>query len=224
MGTDIHVNMEIRVDGKWENVFKDAKHFDVLNRVFLNIGRNYDLFAMLADVRNGVGFAGITTGSGFEPIFEPRGLPDDWDRPSDDCWLGDHSHTWFTLEELLEYRTRVVQTKTSIHSGVVSASEYKDFKDKGAPQSWCGDISGNAIKHVTNEQMEEMIANREDTKNHYTRIRWETPYWEEAPDFWGKYNTDNGRWDDWDCFIRKMKHFSWTFGNDGVRLVVGFDS
>lgn len=39
--------------------------------------RNYDVFAILASVRNGVGFAGVITGSGFNPIDNPRGLPDD---------------------------------------------------------------------------------------------------------------------------------------------------
>jgi hypothetical protein len=39
--------------------------------------RNYDLFAMLAGVRNGRGFAGIKTGDGFIPISEPRGWPAD---------------------------------------------------------------------------------------------------------------------------------------------------
>lgn len=39
--------------------------------------RNYDVFAILANVRNGTGFAGIKTSSGFDPIDTPRGLPDD---------------------------------------------------------------------------------------------------------------------------------------------------
>jgi hypothetical protein len=37
--------------------------------------RNYEAFAILADVRNGKGFAGVDTGDGFEPIAQPRGLP-----------------------------------------------------------------------------------------------------------------------------------------------------
>jgi len=39
--------------------------------------RNYNVFGVLADVRNGRGFAGTVTGTGFVPIAEPRGLPSD---------------------------------------------------------------------------------------------------------------------------------------------------
>lgn len=39
--------------------------------------RNYDVFAMLANVRNGYGFAGTLTGSGFKPLSDARGLPAD---------------------------------------------------------------------------------------------------------------------------------------------------
>jgi hypothetical protein len=39
--------------------------------------RNYDVFAILANVRNGRGFAGVVTGGGFNPIAMPRGLPPD---------------------------------------------------------------------------------------------------------------------------------------------------
>ena len=39
--------------------------------------RNYDLFAMLANLRNGVGFAGRRRGEVLDPIDEPRGIPED---------------------------------------------------------------------------------------------------------------------------------------------------
>jgi hypothetical protein len=42
-----------------------------------DLGRNYNLFSILADVRNGVGFAGCKAGEGFEPISMPRGFPVD---------------------------------------------------------------------------------------------------------------------------------------------------
>jgi hypothetical protein len=43
---------------------------------FLN-GRGYDVFAILGNVRNGTGFAGVKTSSGFVPISDGRGIPDD---------------------------------------------------------------------------------------------------------------------------------------------------
>lgn len=66
--------------------------------------RNYALFSALAGVRN---YNSVT------PISKPRGLPDDFDVIDGDVvkltysdtevWLGDHSHTWLTLEELLDW-------------------------------------------------------------------------------------------------------------------------
>lgn len=70
-------------------------------------GRNYNLFAILADVRNGRGFAGSYTGEGFNPIAEPKGIPNDLSpevTESFHYWEGDgHSHSWFTLQDLLDY-------------------------------------------------------------------------------------------------------------------------
>lgn len=69
--------------------------------------RNYGLFAILADVRNGTGFAGVKTGEPTTPIDLPRGLPDD----ASEVYLAEvehwgvdgHSHTYFTLAELLDH-------------------------------------------------------------------------------------------------------------------------
>jgi hypothetical protein len=67
MGTDIHSIAQVQVDGKWRTVA-------------VGIGgdpRSYNMFAMLADVRNGYGFAGIKTSDSFPVIHERRGLPSD---------------------------------------------------------------------------------------------------------------------------------------------------
>jgi len=62
-------------------------------------GRNYYLFAILADVRN--------DGS-VEPISQPRGIPEDCSYPYKlllDRWGMDaHSESYFTLEELLNVK------------------------------------------------------------------------------------------------------------------------
>jgi hypothetical protein len=59
-------------------------------------GRNYYIFSILADVRNG---------SGVEPINYPKGIPDDASSGylyMCDQWDSDaHSHSYFTLEDLL---------------------------------------------------------------------------------------------------------------------------
>lgn len=102
MGCDIHDYFEIKNGDKWERLItrreelrdllygpgsderdekmsqeERSKLLDEMWEHPLDIGRNYDLFAILADVRNGRGFAGIVTGTGFDPISDPKGLPDD---------------------------------------------------------------------------------------------------------------------------------------------------
>jgi hypothetical protein len=86
------------------------------------VRRNYDLFAILANVRNGRGFAGVPTGSGFEPVAPNRGIPDDVDpriKRYYDGWGSDaHSATWLTLAELKKYDWH---GQESTHIGVVPA-------------------------------------------------------------------------------------------------------
>ena len=67
MGTDIHSIAQVKRDGRWTTV---AIGID-------GDQRNYNTFAMLANVRNDYGFAGYRTSTGFPVIHEPRGLPED---------------------------------------------------------------------------------------------------------------------------------------------------
>ena len=78
---------------KWE---RDDDEWSVPYNSSYYDSRNYYLFSILADVRNG---------SGVQPINYPKGIPDDastgylykceqWDSDS-------HSHSYFTLDELL---------------------------------------------------------------------------------------------------------------------------
>lgn len=69
MGCDIHSVAQVKKNGVWKTVLQDVA----------GDHRSYDTFAMLADVRNGSGFAGVKTGGGFEPISQPKGFPDDFD-------------------------------------------------------------------------------------------------------------------------------------------------
>lgn len=68
MGCDIHSVAQVKIKGKWKTVLQDVA----------GDNRNYDTFAVLANVRNGYGFAGVDTGDGFIPISQPRGYPKDF--------------------------------------------------------------------------------------------------------------------------------------------------
>jgi hypothetical protein len=147
-------------------------------------GRNYDLFAQLADVRNGSGCAGIDTGDGFIPIAERRGLPEgmsEWpdgeDEEGDNVWLGDHSHSWLTLAELLAYDTE----RGTVCRGVVSRAEFEAWDGASAPASYCGDISGPSVVKVSAK------AARQGAPGTHVKISWTETYRQAGGRFWSKY-------------------------------------
>lgn len=161
MGCDIHFYVETKVGDVWKTADKwtvdkydddGALHVDYKERLYE--GRSYNLFAILADVRNGRGFAGIKTGEGFVPIDCPRGIP------SDSCveyvalakrWGADgHSHSYFTLAEILQYDW----TQVTKQQGYVSPTEWARWRDYGKPESWCVDVGGGFVKHLSNEEFE----------------------------------------------------------------------
>ncbi|MEA3440176.1 MAG: hypothetical protein U9R58_07830 [Chloroflexota bacterium] len=137
MGTDIHIVAEFYKDERWR-----------LADVELPEYRNYWAFAVLADVRNGYGFAGFSTGDPITPISEPRGLPDDMSTElqyklehADDCdynewiWFGNHSFSWVTLRELLDYDLDAPLTQR----GMVDSQTAQRFRNTGQPpDSWTG--------------------------------------------------------------------------------------
>lgn len=109
MGCDIHSRAERKIGGRWQ-VIDGLQPFD---------WRSYGLFGFLANVRNY---------SAVPPLSEPRGLPDD--APATGEYdLGDHSHSWLSLEEL-------------------TAFDYEQtFEDRRvtrqiAPNAWSGGVTG----------------------------------------------------------------------------------
>lgn len=169
MGCDIHLYVERRdQDGIWhsldtwnddpdepgrKSVYKWGPGFEQLAGPIYR-ERNYDLFAILADVRNGRGFAGCDTGDGFNPIAAPRGVPDDASpeyAAEVASWDGNgHSHSWLTLGELLCYDW----TQTTKRRGWVGPSDWARWRDYGRPDSWCGDIWGGKVTHHSNADFE----------------------------------------------------------------------
>lgn len=148
-------------------------------------GRNYDLFAILADVRNGRGFAGVDTGDGFNPIAEPKGVPEDasdfYKKEAEDYGMDGHSHSYFTLAELKAYDW----TQTTKHRGWVDVEQYKVFAEKGKPESWSGGVSGGMVEHISNAEMARRIKENDLNKlNHYyTLVEWEETYADSVGDF-----------------------------------------
>lgn len=176
-------------------------------------GRNYDLFAILADVRNGHGFAGVITGEGFNPICSPRGLPKDVSYDvemsiNDECY---HSLSYIYLKELLEYNWDQVTTK----QGMVSMNTYAEWKKEGGPpKSYSGGVSGPKVLIVSNERMDSFLSgvnDKQDGISYYTQVSWTESYKEAA----GSFYTDS---------IEELEKISDSTTGMDVRIVFGFDS
>lgn len=225
MGCDIHMNYEVKQpDGSWEfydweQKYETGKYDDgsaMLNykEMFkdpLYVGRNYDLFAVLADVRNGTGFAGIVTGERKQPISAPRGLPEDVSGEvkcaSDEWGVDGHSHSWLTLAEAAGYDYE----QSTENFGVVNESEFRIFEEKGKPESWCGDIGGCCVLVVSNDEMRRLVSGaipRKDGINYYTRVSWKESYRDMI-----------GKW-----WFKTLDTLREQFGLDNVRLVFWFDN
>jgi len=175
--------------------------------------RNYSVFAVLANVRNGYGFAGVRTSSGFNVISEPRGLPEDISYELEGYLQSrvEHTPTWLNLQEVEEFDW----SQTTTHCGVVNAREYVEFKENGKPSSWCGGVSGPNVTHVSNEEMDKYLAdggklpekNSWSSPGFYTTVEWEQTY---------EYSCGD--------FLEAMKRLRTEYPKDNIRLVFYFDS
>ena len=152
-------------------------------------GRNYDLFAILANVRNGYGFAGVDTGDGFNPIAMPKGIPSNVSkvvRQEAERWGDDgHSHSYLTVKELLDFNWN----QTTTQRGVVSEKEYIMFKEKGVPEYYAGGVGGANIIHITPDEMELLIKGafpRQEGKEYFTSISWNEFYYKSVGSFYTK--------------------------------------
>lgn len=179
MGTDIHSRVEVyRPRYAREGEDRGARWMLLEDEIFTNSwfdaestyppfreqynciplnDRNYTLFALLADVRNGRGFAGVVTGNPIIPLDQPRGVPSNashgWLEEVESWDVDMHSHTWFTLRELLE--PNPLYDQPLIRRGVISATQYEHLKSTGErPKEWSGSITGPKIRTLTVDQYE----------------------------------------------------------------------
>lgn len=183
--------------------------------------RNYLVFAMLANVRNGYGFAGTPTHTPIAPICEePRGIPDDVTDGTRAILSGEHTETWITLGEIWAHDW----AQPIAQFGVVDPSQFLVFQEKGRPDSWSGGISGGQVVSVTNERMAELVESGQidwssgeaglfghprgmDGNLYITRVEWITTTEESCS-----------------AFLERMKLLSDAVGERPTRLVMDFDS
>lgn len=104
--------------------------------------RNYRHFALLGDVRNGSGFAGVYTHDPIPSISSGRGYPADISREAMAKLSHEHSPGWASLSELQAYDYRIKMTE----GGVVDENEFLRMIRTGkTPNNWSGSITGPAI-------------------------------------------------------------------------------
>jgi hypothetical protein len=187
MGCNIHAVFQAWRNGVWQDV---ESEFDE--------PRDYFLFAWLAGVRNGHGFAGVPTHAPIVPLSEPRGLPRDFEADGTEHngkWLGDHSHSWLTANEILRSPTpdRVWRT------GVISIEAFRAWVGFSPPPGGrSGDVFGRDVR---------IAQSPVDVQPDSTHVR---VYWVQSADKL-RYFTDE---------IRRLQD---EHGDD-VRMVFGFDS
>jgi len=188
MGCDIHIVIQAQdPNGVWQEIVYQDTPWQKDKATIPGIpvapdgfdGRNYDLFGILANVRNGSGFAGIETGSGWPSIAPDRGWPDEFDAeqvaltpeyPEDGPrFMGEHSFTWVSLDELKAFPWDA--TKSTLY-GVVPANEYEVLKKHHAkPRCYSGSVGGPGIETVTAKVWDE--GNPPICQRPYVQMSWE---------------------------------------------------
>lgn len=205
MGTDVHAVWQAKKDGRWvdiESTWDQRRH--------------YFLFAWLADVRNGFGFAGVSTHDPIQPVAAQRGLPEDFDGGNEHptvleaidptrrewleeaekanpvAWMGDHSHSWLTADEILAAKRPGAVRK----DGVLTREQYEKWDKVSEPGAWSGGVMGRDV--ITSMPSE--ITQR----TTHVQVSW--------------IRQDDGL----DYFVNEVKRLKELHGE--VRLVFGFDS
>ncbi len=244
MGCDIHCAWEFKSPDGWQTL--DDWEYRSEDSYGSPMGeligdRNYGMFAVMAGVRNGVGFAGCDMGDALEPIAEPRGIPHDANQHIhawvDDWGADGHSASYLTLKDLLDYD----QSRTVKVRGVVSISVYVEWCRWGrsqneAPKSYCGGVSGQKVRTLTPAMADvEVYAARKtidqtldrwaietrlvkdlEADNHsstYVGVEWTETYGHQMGELWSKAAPEMLR-------VAREKGVS----HDDVRLVFFFDN
>lgn len=157
MGTDIHAVFQVQRDGRWHDVASEWEQWRNYE-LFAWLGNVRNGFGF-AGVETFVPIEPLSDNRGLPLDFE-RCPDDDMSHPmsleafdpqrrkylgnedklDDDrhlMWMGDHSHSWLFLDEILDAEPPVIR-----HRGVVDRKWYETWDGISAPTSWSGMING----------------------------------------------------------------------------------
>jgi hypothetical protein len=125
----------------------------------------------------------------------------------------EHSASWLTLKELLDYDWNQMHR----NYGCVHENTYRDFIMKGLhPECWSGGVSGRDIIHLSEEEMVDLIQGRyprEEGKQYYTACYFIAETYKDSS---GSF------YDDVIPVLQKLVPDGGT--TEDVRLVFDFDS
>lgn len=186
MGSDIHIIAEVKSNNSWklnvESIFPNP-HYTLDGKlswekhkfsIHPSDDRRYDWFAILANVRNGRGFAGIKTGEGFDVIAEPRGIPEDANEEWKNYAECLHSASWLTIEDFDNFDWNQVTVKKA----VISLDQYKKLRGTNdSPDTYAGGVSGPNIITVDEEMADKILDGlTSTTKKVYVNYNWSIIY------------------------------------------------
>ena len=159
MGCDINLYVEKFSNGRWKSIDrwntedKDYIHVEYDDQYYHR--RNYVAFALLANVRN---YHNI------EPFSMPKGFPIDVSRQvkqaSDNYGVDGHSHSSFTLKELLEFDWN----RTIKIAGYMMNSQWDRFSE-----SLKSDNPDYNLSYPRSQSI------RDSMKNEYAWHEWKVP-------------------------------------------------
>lgn len=216
MGTDIHGVWQKKTQTGWEDI---ASNY--------NENRHYQLFSILAGVRNGFGFAGVPTGDKVVPIANPRGLPNDFElakevehkdlpHPSHIVpevsmlapWLRsfreETPYVWMGDHSYSwlggeEILAWFENAPTVTHVGVMTRGDYETWDKVDEPNSYYGEVCGSEVIIIDESDRE--------TVDEWTHIRVE---WQSSLKIEAGY------------FVDEVQRLVTQHGE--IRFVFGFDS
>ena len=215
MGTDIHTVVAKK---------KSTGSLEVIGFNVAGEPRDYNSFVVLAGLRNGFGFAGFATGDAWDVLFPPKGLPEGFSEevevePFVDhfgnvqrYWsLGEHTHSYLSLEELNKIREHYRERKHR-GVGVLAKEDYLYLQKTGErPRTFSLGVFGSSFYQEDDGVFD---AASEDERKRITHVR--TSWIEPALDrlYFLK------------CAISELEKAAYKHGisDSEVVLVFGFDS
>jgi len=181
----------------------------------LPIDQDYDLFAILANVRNECRYQGDR----FDSISDRRGFPEDISAEArDEGCTGDHSATWMTLSEILAFDWTRAVNKYGYLNGIEFERWERNRRWAPIPDVYHWDVTGADERVVSEAEMRESLARartsspvEQDLSNIYCRISWQEGYAQCAAQLWT-------------VVLPRMLRLGNQYGFDNVRLVMNFQS